>query len=83
MKTFFIYVACDYRGQLNETVGGQCVCKELVTGDTCSKCIKGHWNLTQINPKGCQSKQEIYFINLPYLIFQAAKFVTNFHRMYL
>ena len=76
---FYIYAACDYRGQLNQTVGGQCICKELVTGDTCSKCIEGHWNLTQINPKGCQSK----FV-LTVLSFSSPNsHFFNFNRMYL
>ena len=30
--------------------------KKFVTGDQCSKCMMGTWNLTQENPDGCQRK---------------------------
>ena len=52
----FIHTACDYRGKLNQTSDGKCLCKDLVVSETCSKCSEGYWNLTQANPQGCQRK---------------------------
>ena len=45
----------DATNLLNE----DCVCKPFVGGKYCSVCQQGYWNLTQVNPLGCQSK---YFL---------------------
>ena len=50
------YLGCDYRGKINDT-RGQCVCKDLVEGESCNVCRKGYWNLTRDNPKGCECKK--------------------------
>ena len=53
---WFFYLACDYRGKVNETDDGQCICKRFATGQYCNKCIDGMWNLRLENSEGCESK---------------------------
>ena len=48
--------ACDYRGTVNQTETGNCICKKFVADGTCNECVTGMWNLTLENPDGCQSK---------------------------
>ena len=52
--------ACDFRGTANATKTNlddeTCKCKNFVKGEFCNECKEGYWNLTQINPDGCQSK---------------------------
>ena len=55
------FQACDVRGTVNATTTvdshlDECKCKKFVKGDYCNECREGYWNLTQINPDGCQSK---------------------------
>lgn len=35
-------------------VTGQCACKPSVEGRTCGSCKTGYWNLSSLNPQGCQ-----------------------------
>ncbi|XP_076812806.1 usherin-like isoform X3 [Clavelina lepadiformis] len=37
-----------------EKVGGQCSCKEKVTGRRCHQCINGFYNLDRYNEQGCE-----------------------------
>lgn len=46
---------CDgYTDEDEETVAGQCHCKENVGGPRCDRCKNGYWNFTLENEKGCQ-----------------------------
>ena len=40
--------------ELEETVAGQCHCKENVGGIRCDRCKNGYWNFTLENELGCQ-----------------------------
>ena len=42
----------------------ECVCKPFAAGNHCSDCQQGYWNLTQVNPLGCQSKYSLFEIVL-------------------
>ena len=63
---WFLFQACDVRGSANTTTtvdsnsgslkNETCKCKNFVKGEFCNECKEGYWNLTQINPDGCQSK---------------------------
>ena len=60
---WFLFQACDVRGSANATTkldsrlkNETCKCKSFVKGEFCNECKEGYWNLTQINPDGCQSK---------------------------
>jgi hypothetical protein len=63
---WFLFQACDVRGSANTTttvdsysgslINETCKCKNFVKGEFCNECKEGYWNLTQINPNGCQSK---------------------------
>ena len=49
---------CDgYTDPEEETVAGQCHCKENVGGPRCDRCKNGYWNFTLENELGCQGKQ--------------------------
>ena len=64
--SWFLFQACDVRGSANTTTtvdsnsgslkNETCKCKNFVKGEFCNECKEGYWNLTQINPDGCQSK---------------------------
>ena len=38
-------------------VVGDCSCKNLTMGRTCSQCVPGYFNLTADNSLGCQGRQ--------------------------
>ncbi|XP_055957014.1 usherin [Patella vulgata] len=38
-----------------EKVGGQCPCKDLVSGRQCDICKDGYYNLQSVNPVGCET----------------------------
>ncbi|XP_077990481.1 usherin-like [Glandiceps talaboti] len=38
-----------------EKVGGQCSCKQYVTGRQCDSCMPGFYNLLASNPNGCEA----------------------------
>nr|XP_047132108.1 usherin isoform X3 [Hydra vulgaris] len=49
---------CDTAGTVSGQItchisSGQCVCKQNVIGVTCSKCQKGYYGLSSLNPLGC------------------------------
>ena len=38
-------------------VGGQCTCKQYVTGRRCDRCLSGYHNIRQSDPDGCSEIQ--------------------------
>ena len=69
-KYLFTFSACDcepdgtvdggicdgYTDEVEETVAGQCHCKENVGGIRCDRCKNGYWNFKLENELGCQGK---------------------------
>ncbi|ESO94175.1 hypothetical protein LOTGIDRAFT_118598, partial [Lottia gigantea] len=50
---------CNATGMVSETqqcekIGGQCPCKEKVSGRDCSVCLDGFYNIQPTNPVGCE-----------------------------
>ena len=43
------------RGDQSVSDSGQCACKTFISDRTCSECSDGYFNLSSINPDGCQS----------------------------
>ncbi|CAG5116953.1 unnamed protein product [Candidula unifasciata] len=39
---------------VTRTQAGRCICKPLVTGSRCDRCLENYWNLQAENPLGCQ-----------------------------
>ena len=80
---FIISIACDCEpdgttdggdcdketDEENDTVAGQCHCKENIDGIRCDKCKNGYWNFTVENPLGCQGKQLFCHNNPTILLF--------------
>lgn len=68
--TLFVACDCDPSGSLEDGIcisktdldegleAGKCHCKPNVQGRRCDLCKHGYWNLTTINPDGCQGIKE-------------------------
>lgn len=46
---------CARGDRLDGGDSGQCDCKTFASGRTCSECSDGYFNLSSLNPEGCQS----------------------------
>ena len=48
---------CQRGDNADGSDSGECSCKEFVTGRRCDQCLEGYFNLTVLNPQGCEMCQ--------------------------